>query len=223
MKNQEIIDAFHQLYYSSKVWTQTYWLGLGVGKCPLDLWVFQEIIFETRPSVIIECGTAGGGSALFFASIFDLLGGIGRVVTIDVKGIRKPWKHPNARPSHPRITYLQGDSTSDEIRSQVTNLVLDTDRVMVSLDSSHFKDHVSKEPAIYSELVTPGCYLVIDDTNLGHPVTEPKGEAGRFIGRGPWEAVEEFLKVNRNFVPNRKSREKFLLTFNPRGFLLRTE
>lgn len=94
---------------------------------------------------------------------------------------------------------------------------------MVSLDSNHFKDHVLKEMEIYSEFVTPSCYLIVDDTNLGHPVVEPRREVGRFMGRGPWEAVEKFLKTNENFVPDRKAREKFLLTFNPRGFLLRTE
>ena len=34
------------------------------------------------------------------------------------------------------------------------------------------------------------------------------------------EAMEEFLKSNSNFVSDR-SREKFLLTFSPRGYLKR--
>ena len=53
----------HELYYNSRqrTWKNTYWLGQRAEKCPLDLWVYQEILFETRPDVIIETGTAEGG------------------------------------------------------------------------------------------------------------------------------------------------------------------
>jgi cephalosporin hydroxylase len=70
-----IVDHFHKLYYGSEdqTWKNTFWLGTPTQKCPLDLWIYQEIIFEIKPDAIIECGTYGGGSALFLASICDLL------------------------------------------------------------------------------------------------------------------------------------------------------
>lgn len=37
-----------------------------------------------------------------------------------------------------------------------------------------------------------------------------------------WEAVEEFLKMNKNFVVD-QSKEKFLLTWNPNGYLKKTQ
>src|SRR3954469_4333597 len=78
-----LTDNFHRLYYESRerTWGNTFWLGHRVLKCPLDLWIYQEILYEVRPALIIETGTYLGGSALFLASICDLLGG--EVVTVD--------------------------------------------------------------------------------------------------------------------------------------------
>src|SRR5918994_2396641 len=104
-----LIDQFHTLYYSSreKTWGNTFWLGHHVLKCPLDLWMYQEILHEVQPELIIETGTYLGGSALFLASISDLLGR-GEVVTIDSA-------RQDGRPRHDRITYLTGSSTSEKI------------------------------------------------------------------------------------------------------------
>ena len=63
---KDIANRFHKLYYDSNVWNNTFWLGIPALKCPLDLWIYQEIIFEITPDIIIECGTANGGSALFY-------------------------------------------------------------------------------------------------------------------------------------------------------------
>lgn len=85
---------------------------------------------------------------------------------------------------------------------------------MVVLDSDHSADHVTKELSIYSQFVSQGCYLVVEDTNInGHPVLPE-------FGPGPAEALEEFLAGNGQFTVD-ESREKFLLTFNPKGYLRR--
>ena len=68
------------------------------GKTPLDLWLYQELLHDVRPDVLIEAGTKFGGGAYYFARLFDLLDH-GRVITIDVN------PQPD-RPEHPRLTYL---------------------------------------------------------------------------------------------------------------------
>ena len=205
---KNIVDEFHELYYYSYnwggTWDNTFWLGILTRKCPLDLWIYQEIIFEVKPDVMIECGTANGGSALFLASMCDLVNN-GKVITIDIED-------KEGRPTHKRIKYLLGSSTSIEVVEQVRKLISDKDKVMVILDSDHSKGHVLSELKIYSKFVTKGSYIIVEDTNInGHPVFLD-------FGPGPMEAVEEFLKENKDFSVDR-SREKFYLTFNPKGFL----
>jgi len=207
---KNIIDSFHKLYYDSnifgKTWKDTFWLGVPIAKCPLDLWICQEIIFELKPDIIIECGTAYGGSALFFASMCDLVDN-GKVITIDIEDRED-------RPQHRRIKYLLGSSTSKEIVDDVKGLIRDKNKVMVNLNSEHSKQHVLNELRIYSKLVTNGSYLIVEDTNInGHPVCPD-------FGPGPMEAVDEFLKENKDFIVD-KSKEKFFLTFNPKGYLLK--
>ena len=85
---------------------------------------------------------------------------------------------------------------------------------MVTLDSDHRAHHVLEELDAYSPLVTKGCYLVVEDTNInGHPV-EPN------FGAGPSEALRDFLIGNHDFNQDR-TREKFGITFNPGGWLRR--
>jgi cephalosporin hydroxylase len=171
------------------------------------LWIYQEIIHELRPDVIVETGTFNGGSALYMASLFDLLGG-GRVITVDLD------PQPNL-PTHPRINYVRGlSSTSPEAVSKVKAMIGDDALVMVILDSDHSRDHVLDELRIYGQLVTPGQYLIVEDTNVnGHPVFPE-------FGPGPTEALDLYLKETDLFEID-PTREKFYMTFNPRGYLKR--
>jgi cephalosporin hydroxylase len=206
--SKRIVDDFHVLYHESQgaTWSNTYWRGARTLKLPLDLWVFQEIIYETKPDVIVETGTFQGGSALFMASILDTIGK-GRVITIDIEDF------PD-KPRHDRITYLIGSSTAEEIASKVRSLIGEGETVMAVLDSDHRAEHVLNELRIYGEMVTTGMYLVAEDTNVnGHPVKPD-------FGPGPFEAVQTFLKDNDRFAVDAE-REKFLLTFNPGGYLIR--
>jgi cephalosporin hydroxylase len=201
-----ITEAFHRLYYDTAVWKDTYWLGVPTQKCPLDLWIYQEILYEQRPDLIIETGTAHGGSALYLACVCDQLGR-GEIVTVDVFPI-------DGRPRHDRVTYITGSSTTPEVVTEVERLAEGRERVLVILDSDHARDHVLDELRIYGGLVSPGSYLVVEDTNVnGHPVF-PEHDAG------PMEAVDDFLAENDEFEID-LAREKFFLTFNPRGFLRR--
>lgn len=206
-RRRQMVDGFHRLYYASgrQTWKNTRWLGARALKTPLDLWIYQELLVALLPALIIETGTAEGGSALFLASICELLGR-GEVVTIDTEA--------REQPHHPRITYLTGSSTAPETLAAVAERAQGKSPVMVLLDSEHKRDHVLAELRSYADFVTPGSYLVVEDTNLNdHPVLPG-------FGPGPMEAVEEFLQERDDFESDPSS-EKFLLTFNPRGYLRR--
>lgn len=183
-------------------WAETYWLGKQVVKCPMDLWVYQEIIFETKPELIIETGTSGAGSAWFFAHILDQIGR-GQIVTVDKDS------YPHLCLPHPRINYLVGDSIGAKIAREITSMAASR-RTMVSLDSLHTYDHVARELALYGPLVTRGCYLVVEDTGTGG------------TGQRDWcsAAAADFVAANPDFVVD-KTREKHLLTSNRGGWLRR--
>jgi cephalosporin hydroxylase len=204
-------DAFHRAYYGAWLDRQgsmdLAWFGYRTMKSPMDLWAYQEIVAETRPDVVVECGTAFGGSSYYLASLLDLLGR-GEVVTIDIEA--RP-----GQPNHPRITRLIGSSTDPAIVADVRRRVGGR-RAMVILDSDHSQAHVAAELQAYRSLVARGCYLIVEDTNVnGHPVVPEHGP-------GPMEAVEAFLPEAPEFEVDR-SRERFLLTLNPGGYLRRID
>lgn len=206
----ERVARFHELYYYQRLWETTHWLGVPTYKCPLDMWIYQEILFQTRPDVVVECGTAFGGSALYLASIMDQMQG-GRVLTIDI--VRR-----EGMPTHPRIEYMLGSTSETPTMEQARERIRPGERVMVILDSLHRRDHVFAELELFWPLVSPGCYLIVEDSNInGHPVYSdyPPDQ-----GPGAFEAVEDFLALGRPFERD-VSRERLLMTFNPGGYLRR--
>jgi cephalosporin hydroxylase len=203
----EVRRRFARLYYDdpAQTWKATSWLGVPTWKIPSDLWIYQEIITHLRPDFILETGTAYGGSALYLATVCDAIGH-GHVITVDTQKF-------DGRPEHPRIEYVFGSSTDPAFLADIRRRTYGHS-LMVILDSDHRKAHVLHELLAYGELVPPGYYLVVEDTNVnGHP-TFPEH------GPGPWEAVTEFLRFDSRYEID-PSCEKFLHTSNPRGFLRR--
>jgi cephalosporin hydroxylase len=203
--DRRAISRAHDVFYESDAWTRATWLGAQALKNPLDLWIYQEILHETRPGLIVETGTYRGGSALFLASMCDLLG-LGEIVSIDIEPVRDDY------PEHPRITYLGGRSSTDpevvaEVRARAEGRP-----TLVVLDSDHSQAHVEAELASYAPIVPVGCYLIVEDSNIGR--------IRKDLLPGPLEAIEIFLARNDDFVVDRE-REKFLITFNPSGYLRR--
>lgn len=203
---------FHRAYYYAAEDTVlgSTWLGVPTVKLPLDLWIYQELIAELRPRLVVETGTYNGGSALYLGGILDALGH-GRLVSIDIQ-------HPFTLPEHPRVEFFLGSSTAPETLAHVQALADATEGgpVLVILDSDHSRDHVLAELHAYAPLVASGSYLVVEDTNAnGHPVLPDWGP-------GPMEAVDDFLATPAGaaFTVDPR-RERFMLTMNPRGFLRR--
>jgi cephalosporin hydroxylase len=211
---EKLVAEFSDLYYSKLDEGRGLhtivlsWMGYELFKCPLDLWIYQELIVREKPDLIVEVGTYKGGSALFLAQMCELVG-MGEILTIDIDPALAPF-----RPKHPRITYLLGSSTDPDIFEQVQAVAREKPNILIILDGDHHCDHVLSELRLYSPLVRPGGFVIVEDTNInGHP-TLPG------YGPGPWEAVDLFLAENSGFLPDRTC-ERFMLTMNPRGYLRR--
>jgi cephalosporin hydroxylase len=216
MSPAEITGQFHDLFYSSQIWRDTYWRSTPVLKCPLDLWTYQELIFKLTPDLVIECGTWAGGSSLFIADLLDLTGR-GSIVTIDIlpaeevkahyaKNLPERFGRLQIRPEHARVRYLLGSSTDPAIVDTVCETASRRETVLVIADSDHSQQHAYAELQAYWHLVTPGSYFIMEDTNI--------------LLEGPRAAVASFLEDHTEFEPDLEM-QKFLLTFNPGGFLRR--
>lgn len=199
----------HQGYRYGAPRLQQKWLGHDIIKTPMDCWVYQEMIFETRPDYVIELGVMFGGATHFYASILDLVGH-GEVLGIDVSLAK-------ARgPDNKRIRYLEGSSTAPSMVEQVRKIV-EGKRVLVIADSDHEKNHVLAEVRAYAPMVHVGGYFVVEDSlndSMGfHPVPN----------EGPQAAAHAFLAENDGFVIDRRWGERYVMTLNPDGFLLRVK
>jgi cephalosporin hydroxylase len=201
---KSVSDMFHHVYYGSRVWEQTYYFGRHILKCPLDMWIYQEIFNEIKPDYLIESGTFHGGSALYYAHLFDLIGN-GKVITIDIEA-------RDGMPVHDRIEFVTASSSDADVFNSISNKIDAEKTVIVVLDSDHSMTHVYKEMKLWSNLVSVGSYMIVEDSNVnGHPVRHD-------FGPGPMEAIDKFLSEDDRFVID-ESREKFFMTQNPRGYL----
>ena len=183
-------------------------MGRPALKTCIDAWAFQEIIYDTKPDIIIEIGNNTGGSTLFLANILDSLG-TGRIIGIDID-------HQKVRDlNHKRITWITGDATSSEVLEMVKNQIKGGEKVMVIEDSSHQFGTTLSILELYSSLVSIGCYFIVEDGICKEDFIQgPKP--------GPFEATYEFLKNHPEFRID-KNREKFLFTYNPDGYLLKVK
>jgi len=209
---ESITERFQVLYYNSEIWKKTTWLGVSSEQTPNDNWAMQEIISEIQPDYIVETGTLFGGTTLFYAAVLSQVNPNGKVITVDIEPhVEGASKQPLWQRS---VELVVGSSVDPKVTDHIAQEVQGK-RVLVTLDSLHTRDHVLKEMEIYSKLVTPGSYLVVQDTNInGHPVYPS-------FGPGPAEAVQQFLQTHDNFMVDR-SRQKFMVTFYPGGWLKRT-
>jgi cephalosporin hydroxylase len=205
-----LIDSFHKLWYDEAAkgltWGTTTYMGIKVWKSPMDMWLYQELIHQIQPALLIETGTAFGGSALYFAHLMDQLGH-GKVLSIDLNPVQKTY------PRHPRISYLGGNSsthfnTVKDAGLAAIRAVQGKGAVMVILDSDHSQKHVTQEMNCYASLVTPSSYLIVEDTNVnGHPVFKEHGP-------GPYEAVESWLPKHPEYSVDARLPARMLLSMH---------
>ncbi len=211
---------FFQLSVDLKYTYQFDWMGVPVIQMPSDLIVFQDIVYRTKPDIIIETGVARGGSLIFWASMLELFNPKGIVVGIDLK-IHKHTKDAIAEnPLSKRIFLIEGDSSSEQVENQVKKHIRKDLKCMVILDSHHSANHVYRELEIYSKLVTRGCYLLVLDTAIEDIVIDTSRPWGP--GNSPKTAINRFVSENPNlFSPCLKSENISVTSVASGGFWIK--
>jgi cephalosporin hydroxylase len=220
---QATADRFHDLFYKNRNTVgRNQWMGIRTQQNPNDVWIAQEILFEVKPDFVVECGAFMGGSAVLWATVLREINPAGRVIAIDVEDrLGEAKKLPIFKE---RVDFLLGSSTAPEVVGEVKRRVAGRS-VVVILDSDHAKHHVLQELKAYADLVRPGSYIIVQDSDInGHPVVlDPTGVGGIYAGQaGPWEAIQEFVASDKRFKSD-LDRERLMLTFNTNGFLRRVE
>lgn len=209
----ETTAAFAKQWWDAK--DETLWInkfmGLPCLQHPFDAWITSEIIWSTKPEVVVECGSYGGGSAAMWAAHMELYSTGSKVISIDL--LDRVHLAREVPVWQRCVEFIEGSSIDQAIVDRVAGLCRGK-RTMVILDSLHTEEHVSAELVAYSPLVSSGCYLIVQDGFInGHPC-EPD------VGPGPFEAVQKFMEIDNNFEID-TSRERMMFTFNPSGFLRR--
>lgn len=191
----------------------THFLGHRALKNPMDAWVYQEIIYDVKPDVVLEIGNKNGGSTYYLAILLETMGH-GTVLALDID-------HSRFTPKHPRIDMITGDASAPDTIKKVYDYCSGK-KVLVIHDADHSYKAVLTDLRNYQDLVAPGSYLIVEDTIegvRGFQYSEfPYQTFIRANKDKPLQAVFDFVNENKRFEIDR-DREKWILTANPYGYL----
>jgi cephalosporin hydroxylase len=223
-RDRQVFDAALKALQAADKYDYHYlwsWMGVPIVQLPADVMATQEVIWATKPDVIIETGVARGGSVLFMAALLELIGK-GKVIGVDID-IRPHNRDTIARhPMSKRVVLIEGASTHATTLAKVRAEIPAGASVMVVLDSDHSRDYVLAELRHYGPLVTEGCYLVVADTLLGHfdAGQTPRNRSKVWLkGNDPLTALETYLEETDRFEVDPVVNGKLILSSSPGGYL----
>lgn len=198
------------------------WMGVPIIQMPADIMATQEVIWDTRPDVIIETGVARGGSVLMMAAMLRLLGNGGKVIGVDIDIRAHNRDSIESHPMSENVVLIEGGSVDADVLAKVRAEIPAGARVMAVLDSDHSRDHVLAECRAYGDMVTEGCFLVVADTLAGH-MTEDMAPKKRsklwFAGDEPLSAARDYLAESDRFEVDPVLNGKLVLSSSPGGYL----
>lgn len=206
--NQMTLAGWLDYHQKNVVFDKVSWMGIPTLKNVLDLWIYQELIYSLRPDLIIEMGSFKGGSTLYLAQLLEQLGH-GHVISVDLD-------HSHFVASHARITMLTGSTQDPATITRLKEAAAGLS-VMIIHDADHSREMVLADLQTYADLVSKDSYFIVED---GVVDLFPEGTllGDTMGGPGPLPAIREFLEQDRRFIIDR-SCERYLLTYNPCGYL----
>jgi cephalosporin hydroxylase len=194
------------------------WFGRPIIQLPEDMVRLQELVTQVRPDVVVETGIAHGGSAVFFASLLEVMGR-GRVVSVDIEIRPHNRAALEAHPLRSRLTLIEGSSIDPAIVAQVRAAIRPDDTVLVVLDSNHTRAHVAAELELYAPLVSPGSYVVATDGVMADLSDVPGGKP-EWREDNPLRAADDFLAKHPEFERDARF-DASAMTYFPGGYLRR--
>ncbi|MGE7991321.1 cephalosporin hydroxylase family protein [Pseudomonas sp. NPDC089554] len=221
-EDQALQQVSRDFFNQSAAHKYTYhfsWMGRPIIQLPQDMMAMQEIVWQVKPDLIIECGIAHGGSILYYASLLELQGH-GEVLGIDIDIRPHNRQAIEEHPMSKRVRMIEGSSIDAGIAEQV-KAIAEGKKVILVLDSNHTHEHVLKELELYAPLVAVGSYCVVMDTVVEDMPADFFPDRPWGPGDNPKTAVWEYLKGNDSFEIDYQLQNKLLVTVAPDGYLRR--
>lgn len=245
-KNIEQIGLDTDLQACTRIWLRAAleynyshnfkWLGRPIIQAPQDIVAMQELIWQTKPDLIIETGIAHGGSIIFSASmlalldvadaldngtVYDAQNSKRKVVGIDIDIRAHNRMAIEAHPLSGLVHMVEGSSVERAVIDEVARYAEDYERIMVCLDSNHTHEHVLGELDAYAPLVSISSYCVVFDTGIEDLPERYSADRPWGKGNNPKTAVYEYLKTHPEFEIDKSIQHKLLITAAPDGYLRR--
>ena len=197
------------------------WNGEALIQTPDDILALQEIIYKTRPEVIIEVGVAWGGSLLFYHTLSkDVV--IKKIIGIDIfipndlkKRIKK--KTNNTK----KILLLEGSSLDKNLISYLIKITKKYKSFLIHLDSNHTSEHVFNELKVYSKFLNSKNYLIVGDTVLANIPNQKHRPRDWSANNNPMTALNLFLKNNKSFKIDYSINYRQIFTNQPAGYIFK--
>ena len=195
------------------------WLGEPILQTPDDIVTQQEIIYKTKPEVIIETGVCWGGSILFYNMLSKIVP-IKKIIGIDIF-IPKTLKKRLKNKCKDKLILIEGDSTDEDLIKKLKKNLKKYKNFYIHLDSDHRHDHVLKELNLYSKFLNKNNYIVADDTIVNEIPNQTHRPRPWNKNDNPMTAVNKFIKNNKNFKIDYKLNYNHLISSSPGGYIYR--
>ena len=130
-----------------------HWKGIRNVKDPFELAIYPMLLWELKPATIIEIGSLNGGSAVWLADMLDVMKIDGKVFSFDIDT-------EQIKCDHARVTFARADSNHLDLFD--TDLLRQLPHPWLVIEDAH--QNVANVLSFFGEFMTPGDYLVVEDT-----------------------------------------------------------
>ena len=220
-ENKELKDLSKKTFLKAYKLRLSYlntWMNEPILQTSDDILALQEIIYNTKPEVIIEVGVCWGGSILFYDQMAKVVN-IKKIIGVDtyIPGDLK--KRIFKKVDRKKVLLLHGLSTEERIINHIKKITKKYKNFMIHLDSDHTYQNVLKELNIYSKFLNKNDYLIVGDTIVNRIPTQKQWIRKWNKDDNPETALKEFLKKNKGFKIDKRINYKQLITHNPGGYI----
>jgi len=197
-----------------------------MSKFPEDLRVYEHLLWEAKPNVVIELGAQFGGSALWFRdrlrslAAYDSRGEV-RVVSVDLDTSAARSNLTAADPAFEEtIVLLDGDVRDERLTAQVEAALPGNPVCFVVEDSAHTYESTSAALGSFARFVPPEGFFVVEDgcVDIEEMRLDPDWPRGVLPAIGDWLETTEGQRFRV-----RRDVELYGLSCHPGGFLQRVE